>query len=452
MTLFETLKRFVRDRKGVTAVWFGMMVPLVVTSVGLSVDMGQTYLVKERLSRALDAAALAAASMPTDDVQQIEAKINDFLDVNYPDDVIGFQTHIEVNNNLDTLYVEAWAELNPTFMKVFGQDTIQVKAVSEVTKEVKALEVVLVMDVTGSMTTKKNGKTRLKSLQDAANLFLDTMFKPNLDLTKLKIGLVPFSASVNVGRYGLGKTLAGANYGPDVMNNPNNIQWTTPDDNTTAGKKKWKGCVLETTTDHKDEKDHSGKWNMYRYCRNASDTVKCDTTNANADANIGCTKSIVTPLTSSKTDLKASINALVAEGSTYINVGLVWGWRMISRLEPFAEGSVPKDPDWQKAIILMTDGKNEPNGNYSAYGLSSTAGITAGILNTRLANICDDLRDEKILVYTITFDSGVDDDTKELFEECATIPSMAHNAPSDTKLKEVYQKIARELANLHLSK
>ncbi len=452
MMNFKTLTRYIKDRKGVAAVWFGMMVPLVVTSVGLSVDIGQTYLVRERLSHALDAAALAAAAMPTENVQEIEERVNEFLDMNYPSDKIGFQTRIHVDNDLDTLYVEAWAELNPTFMKVIGKDTIEVRAVAEVTKEVKALEVVLVMDVTGSMTTKKNGKTRMKSLQEAANLFLDTMFKPGLDLNKLKIGLVPFSASVNVGRYGLGKTLNGNNYGPDVINNPNGIQWTTPDDNTTSGKKKWKGCVLETTTDHKDEMDHSGKWNMYRYCRNSSDTVKCDATADNADANIGCTKSVVTPLTSSKTDLKASIDDLVAEGSTYINVGLVWGWRMISRMAPFEEGSVPKDPDWQKAIILMTDGKNEPNGNYSAYGLSSSAGITAAKLNTRLSNICDDLRDEKILVYTITFDSGVDDDTKEMFEECATIPSMAHNAPSDTKLKEVYQKIARELANMHLSK
>lgn len=445
------LRDYIRNNRAAAAVWFGLTVPVVVSSVGLSVDMGQTYLMRERLSHALDAAALAAAGTPTDDEAEIKQKVDDFIAANYPPDKVGFATETEIINSDDTLYVKAWAELKPAFMGIFGKDKIEVQVAAEVTKEVKSLEVVLVMDVTGSMATTKNGKTRLQSLKDAANLFLDTMFKPNLDLSTLKIGLVPFSASVNVGRYGVGKTPSGANYGSAFVTLPSGVQWTTPTDNTTAGKKKWKGCVLEDASP-KDQQDHSGPWKAYRYCRNSSEQVKCDTTNANADANIGCTKAVVTPMTNNKTDLKASINALVAEGNTYINVGLVWGWRMISKMAPFTEGVSKNDPDWQKAVILMTDGVNEPHSYYSAYGLSSGSGITATVLNNRLLNVCDDMRDEGIIVYTITFESGVSQATKDLFEDCATIPSMAYNAPSDAKLKEVYQKIARELANMHLSK
>lgn len=445
------IAEFVNSRKGAAAVWFGLTVPVVVSAVGLSVDMGQTYLMRERLAQALDAAALAAAGTPTSSQEELEKKINDFIAANYPAGKVGFHTNVDVVESVDTLYVKAWAELNPAFMGVFGKDRIEVSVESEVTKEVKSLEVVLVMDVTGSMGTKKNGVTRLQNLQDAAHLFLDTMFRPSLNLDTLKIGLVPFSASVNISRYGLGRTLDNLPYGPNVMNNPQGIQWTTPGDNTSAGKRKWKGCVLEGPAPT-DQQDHDGPWDMYRYCRNSSDQVVCDTGNANNDANIGCPKAPVTPMTNNKTELQLGINSLVAEGNTYINVGLVWGWRMISRLAPFEEGVSKRNEDWQKAIILMTDGVNEPHSQYSAYGRSSGSGITASVLNNRLLNVCDDLRDENILVYTITFESGVTAATKKLFQDCATTPAMAYNAPTGDELQHVYQKIARELSNMHLSK
>lgn len=451
MTIFTRLKNFARDHKGTAAVWFGLTVPVVVSAVGLSVDMGQTYLMRERLAQALDAAALAAAGTPTDTQEELEDKVRDFIAANYPEDKVGFYTNVEVQETQDTLYVQAWAELRPAFMGIFGKERIEVSVEAEVTKEVKALEVVLVMDVTGSMGTSRNGKTRLQSLKEAAHLFLDTMFRPNLDLDTLKIGLVPFSASVNISRYGLGRTLDNLPYGPNVINNPRNIQWTTPNDNTTTGRRRWKGCVLEGAAPL-DQQDHEGPWNMYRYCRNASDTVVCDSSRASADANIGCPKAPVTPMTNNKTELQAGIDSLVAEGNTYINVGLVWGWRLISSMVPFEEGVSKHDEDWQKAIILMTDGVNEPHPYYSAYGVSSGSGITANVLNNRLLNVCDDLRDDKILVYTITFESGVTAATKKLFEDCATTPAMAYNAPTGEELQQVYQKIARELSNMHLSK
>lgn len=456
MTLLKMLTRYIKDHKGVAAVWFGMMVPLVVTSVGLSVDMGQTYLVKERLSRALDAAALAAATMPTDDVDAIEDKINDFLHVNYPDDVIGFQTHIEVSNNTDTLYVEAWAELTPTFMHVFGQDTIQVKAVSEVTKEVKAIEVVLVMDVTGSMSTNNN----IATLRTAATNFVNTMFERVEDTNMIKIGLVPFSSSVNVGPYGLGKTLSGAAYDTAFMNNPSNLTYST------TNSSKWGGCVLESTTTWDDREDHDGPWDMYRYCRTSTGAAipGCNTSRSgsypnytytvNQNQNYLCPKTPITPLTNNQSELLSSIASLTANGNTYINNGLTWGMRVISPDFPFSEGVSYNNEDWTKAIILMTDGLSTMHQHYSIYGPTASHDISASDLDNRILDVCEDLKgsDKNVLVYTITFDDGVDEDTKAIFEECATQPSMWHDAPTQAKLLEVYQTIAKELANLHLSK
>lgn len=454
MGILKILRDYTKNNLGVAAIWFGMTVPMVISAVGVSLDVGQTYLVRERLSHAIDAAALAAAGSASEDPAYVEDRVNDFIEANYPPDKVGFTIDVNVENYANTLSVNATARLDTAFLKVVGKEYVDVVVETEVTKEVKAIEVVLVMDVTGSMATKNAGVARIDSLKSAAKLFVKTMFERIEDKKDLKIGLVPFSGSVNVGTYGLGKTPGGLTYDTAFMSNPLNLQYFDPlskSSPSNSEKKRWWGCVLEGATPT-DTQDHGGPWNMYRYCRNSSDVVKCDSTNATNDANIGCPRTSITPLTNVRTELDTSIGKLEAVGSTYINVGLVWGHRMISPEYPFQEAEPWSDPDWKKAIVLMTDGVNEVNANYSAYGLSSAASMTNTKLNNRMLDVCDDLRNKKVLVYTITFDKGVSSDTKKLFEKCATHPNMWHDAPDGTKLQEVYLTIAKELANLHISK
>lgn len=457
MGMIGILREYLGTRAGAAAVWFGLTVPIVVSSVGLSVDVGQAYLTRERLSRSLDAAALAAAGIATDDTDVIEEKVNDFIQANYPEGKVGFSTKVDITENThDRLGVRAYAEYKPAFAGIFGKDVVEVTVDTEVTKEVKAIEVVLVMDVTGSMGTKTNNKTRIDSLKDAAKLFVNTMFSRVKDENMVKIGLVPFSSSVNVGPYGLGKTLSGANYGTKFVNNPTNMAYSITDNN------EWGGCIVEGASPN-DERDHSGPWDMYRYCRTATGTptnsrIKdCDPRNNNDrytsnHQNLNCPRVPVMPMTNKKADLLTSINSLVAAGNTYINVGLVWGYRMISPEYPFEEGVSWTNEDWKKAVILMTDGVNEHHPSYSAYGPSATANMSNTKLNNRMLNVCDELREKNVLVYTITFDKGVSTATKKMFQECATTPAMWYDAPTDQKLQEVYKTIAQELANMHLSK
>lgn len=446
---------YLRQNLGVAAVWFGMTIPLIVTSVGMSVDLAQSYLVRERLSQALDAAALAAAASSSNDTDVLEQKINDFVEANYPPDKVGFTTDIRIENHDDTLYAAATAQLDTAFMKIFGKESVEVFVETEVTKEVKSIEVVLVMDVTGSMATNNN----IATLRTAATDFVNTMFDRVKDLEQIKIGLVPFSSSVNVGPYGLGKSLTGLDYDDPFVNNPSNLTYST------SNNAQWGGCVLEG--DYPDDiDDHEGPWDMYRYCRTETGAVipNCDTNRsgtrpnytytAKREQNYLCPDTPLTPLTNNKTELLNSIATLQASGNTYINTGLSWGRRVISPGFPFTEGESYDNEDWTKAIILMTDGVNVMHNYYSIYGPTADHDITKNDLDNRMMDICEEMKDpdQKILVYTITFDAGVDQATKDMFEECATQPSMWYHAPSQQKLIEVYQTIAKELSNLHLSK
>ena len=73
-----------------------------------------------------------------------------------------------------------------------GQGEITVTASAEILR--KGLEVALILDNTGSM---KGGK--LESLRNASQDLVDILFQvPELQ-ANLKVGIVPYSASVNVG-------------------------------------------------------------------------------------------------------------------------------------------------------------------------------------------------------------------------------------------------------------
>jgi hypothetical protein len=202
---------------------------------------------------------------------------------------------------------------------------------------------------------------------------------------------------------------------------------------------------------------------MYRYCRrNGDDYPVCERTynsrtrtyTANRHANYSCPLSPIVPLTNNQDALLTSISRLNASGNTYINAGMVWGLRVLSPEFPFQEGVEWEDQNWKKAIILMTDGVNQMHPYYSIYGPTADHNIDNGDLDDRLMDVCDELKreDRNVLVYTITFDKGVDEDTKEMFRECATTPAMWYDAPTQAKLIEVYSKIAKELSNLHITR
>jgi hypothetical protein len=68
---------------------------------------------------------------------------------------------------------------------------------------------------------------------------------------------------------------------------------------------------------------------------------------------------------------------MVAIGNTHINVGLQWGWHVLSPNLPFGDGVAYDDNDWNKVVVLMTDGNNqntdtasydENRSVYSGYG------------------------------------------------------------------------------------
>ncbi len=129
---------------------------------------------------------------------------------------------------------------------------------------------------------------------------------------------------------------------------------------------------------------------------------------------------------------------------------MVWGYRLLSPEAPFREGAPWTDLTVKKVAILMTDGNNNIGGSYSAYGDWSTLKLTDHDLDIKLAATCQNMKNDGITIYTITFTSGIDEPTKGYFRNCASSVDKYYDAPSQSNLLEAFEQIARELSNIHI--
>ena len=447
--IHKYLNAFWHDRSGVTAIVFALTVPVIVASVGMAVDLAQAYNVKNRLSNALDKAALAAASSTGD-----EAYLNDmmqgFFEANFPDAKLGTPYDVTLTVNDNVISISAMARVDMSVMNILGYDYIDVSAETEVIRELSGVEVALVLDVTGSMAG-----SNISALKQASTDFLNIMFDRIEDDRFIKIGIVPYSNSVNVGAYGLGQNMDGSYYGRAFVDHPDTDDFISPASNIdydTGSHNQWHGCIEERDYPLDTTDDTMPNWEMYRYPEQCSYYRWGYCYSWRRDPNYSCPTSRIIPLTNNQAQLQGAIDGLSTGGNTYGNVGMVWGWRVISPEEPFTEGVAYTDDRWTKTVIMMTDGDNTMHPFYSVYGRTSSHSIRAGDLDDRLEETCENMKAAGVRVYTITFQSGINDTTRGYYRRCASDESMYYDAPSNEDLVEAFQQIADQLSQLHISK
>ena len=450
-TISTLLKSYCNEQFGAFAVGFALVFPVLVAMAGMSIDIASAYLVKQRLSHAVDAAALAAAASAST-TQDLNARVQEFFDLNYPPDKIGATYNVNVVVNGSDIRVSASAGIQTYFAKVIGIDIIDVEESTTVTREIIGLEVAMVLDVTGSMSTNNN----IARLREAATNFTNILYANAAYVDSVKIGLVPFSASVSVGPYGLGllpsssepRKASSTSYdgGTSFVNNPSNLKF----DQTSSTA--WWGCILERSSPQDTQDYKSGaawKWDMYRYTTSGAKDSRYRT--QSAAVNTSCNKNYILPLTTSKATILNRIAKLTADGNTLSNVGMVWGYRLLSPQAPFREGVEWGNKDWRKVALLMTDGDNNNGEIYNAYGPYNNLKVTDTMLDNKLAQTCTNMKNDGITIYTVTFTSGINQTTKNIFKNCASSPDRWYDAPRSEDLTKAFEQIARELSNIHIT-
>ncbi len=485
------VRRFCASNAGNIAMIYALALVPTVAAVGSAVDLTRAMVVKMRLGEALDSAGLAVGGSVGLSESEMTARAQKFFYANYPDEELGTVTSLNVassgyNNNLVT--VSGTARVETAFMGLFGIEYLDVAVNVQVTRESKGLEIALVLDNTGSMA--QNGK--IGALKTATNELIGILFGDQDSPSHLKMSLVPFSQTVKVDT-----TTFLSNDWMDVnglsstarLNFDNNkyafAVWAT------MNNKSWGGCLearpngLEETDDppvsgdslwvpyfEPDGPDGSaysgyttyvsdgGNGNQDTRLRRSSKYVNQNKTNPNAD----CNMQQILPLTNNKTLLEGYVNGMIANGYTHIALGAAWGWRTLSPTPPYTEGADYDDPDWQKAMVFLTDGLNTIDSDgtwhkskYTAYnylirGTLGTTNANAGELeqDDRTRTVCTRIKDAGVRIYSILLQEN-STRAKDLMRDCATDQSLYFESPSSAELEPVFQAIAQDLSNLRLS-
>ena len=538
--------RLARDERGVVVAIIALAIIPIFAAVGLAVDIGRSYLVKSKLSYAIDAAGLAGGrSFDSDD------RLNDalmFFEANFAGAYAGASLasgspSVTFDDQNNSILVEATATMPTHFLQFAGVHEMTVTASAVIQREMRGMELVLVMDNTGSM--RSSGK--MDAMKDAATELVDILYGDRETVPNFWVGLVPYAATVNIGadrtdwlvHESYDSDAAWLKSDPDgearVGYHPDHFQPTS-----------WKGCVEardypndgndetadeeawyphlwrtsldafanphhETDPDPYDENDPA-TWGEFLNGDNDWDPdgsladlkEENSAQNDGTGPNLGCGPAI-TSLTAEKTTVQDAIDEMLPwhRGGTMANLGLAWGWRVLSpKWQGIWGGDTPTElplpyetTSMEKVVILLTDGVNQwydwpgkkwtedgedhysglPGKNkypgshdddfrdewsgadYTAYGrlsegrLGTTSnGGAKNEVNDRMLDLCDSMKSEDILLYTITF-RLTDSATRGLYENCATSPDHYFDSPSNTDLQHVFVEIANELSNLRIA-
>ncbi len=204
------LRRLAKDRSGNTLALLAAAILPLLGLVGSGVDMGRAYLVSARLQQACDAGVLAArkkfGTEPTV-TGTIPAGTADmgqrFFNTNFRDGMYG-SANRDFTMTLEGDFAisgTASADVPTSVMNVFGFDNVPVDVECEAVLNVTALDIMMVLDVTGSMRKTNDGdsQSRIDALKQTIRSFHGQIEGAKAPAAVVRYGFVPYATNVNVG-------------------------------------------------------------------------------------------------------------------------------------------------------------------------------------------------------------------------------------------------------------
>ncbi|MEM8988395.1 MAG: TadE/TadG family type IV pilus assembly protein [Pseudomonadota bacterium] len=187
-------RAFAKSTRGNIAIMFGLMAVPVFGMAGAAVDLSRAVTIRAQLGEALDATGLAVARATGLNESEAQTFAQTFFEGNYPPGAIGTTGTVSVQFVDNKVIVSNDAKVKTLMASIFGVTELTITAETEVIRETKGLEVVLVLDNTGSM----NSSGKIGALRTAATELVNILTGSTSNPSSLKIGLVPFVTTVNV--------------------------------------------------------------------------------------------------------------------------------------------------------------------------------------------------------------------------------------------------------------
>lgn len=211
------LRRLRRDARGNTiALVAAALIPLT-GMIGGAVDMSRLYLTKTRLQQACDAGVLTGRKVMATGAWttgtnngSAEAKAKEMFNANFAEGAYGTGALLKDFREADgTVTGTASVAVPMTLMRIFGMTQRNLEVSCTAKMEIPNTDVMFVLDVTGSMAG-----TRIAGLKSAVKCFYEALLRVNTSqvcgndpssesyagTAQIRIGFVPYSVNVNVGK------------------------------------------------------------------------------------------------------------------------------------------------------------------------------------------------------------------------------------------------------------
>lgn len=523
-------RRYQCDRNGNVAISFALVVSVLLLIVGIAIDYARGVLAHRQLQHATDTAAMAVA---TRKLPMASSKIvaQAMLSTNAKFTPTITQLEIPNADSTFTTRLGTHYSLPTTLLQMFGRPTIEVEAFAEVTLRPRKTHVAMVLDNSGSM----DAGNRMSSLISAAKLVVTTVGQSDGDVEFALVPFANFvNVGAQYKTANWINDAAPSPHLKAATRKDGTQSSTKRFELFAALKSEWTGCVEARAsgldvTDAPPTSDDSTKfvplfqpddpgplpllppryfqpaYNSYNAFVNhyVDDDGDCKISSTSLDVatkqdrtckyytksvnsavrssynvtnpmgpNLLCSTLPLTRLTSNATVVKAAIDAMRPSGGTNIAEGVAWGFRVLSKNAPFADGMTDAEVNagGRRVMIVMTDGMNELlginnlNGSpYSAYGFkndtparitglgtgTNAENIGAASIDAKMLAACKNARDAGIQIYTIGLD--IPAASQKAMQDCASKPQNAFIAASGSELQKAFAAIANDIASPYFS-
>lgn len=505
----------IKSKRGSTALLFALSAAILVCAIGSGVDLSRLSNDKSKAQAMIDAAILAPFSNETyhEGTESVLKVSKAYLDSQSKNQNIEFKTY-SVYKTSGGYQAVGTFETKTLIAGILGIDKLTGTVESSVAIRKVHLEVVFVLDTSGSMTG-----TRITNLKSGVTSAIAKINSWSARFKSVKMSIVPFSSLVNIGNtkdssymdlnglnslhsYGFDQTInrfdvfdnightwkgctQGRAKGYDITDEPAKatdaetlfVPWFWPDE--PDNNKKYPNNYLTSNSKGNDKANGKDVTKYGVNGPNKSTWLKPGllTTydfyfgySETQGPNFFCDSQPITPLTNDVTKLNNAVASLNAMGGTNLTEGLAWGWRVLSPAVPFTEG-LPYSGENQKILIFFTDGSNAANAlnnefksEFTTWGYADDGPLNAMIggktkpdnldlktaMDTKTKAICENIKKQEIEIFTVGL-SIENEVSRTILKDCASKIAYYTEATSDSEIGPAFDNIIKRVMNLHLS-
>lgn len=202
--LLSGAARLWRNDRGNAMIFVAVGLIPMTLAIGSGVDLSRAYMARAKLQQAVDAASLAGRkTAQVKSTSAADAEARRYVEFNFPEGVYGAEKAVVTTHQpADTEYcVKATSKVPTAILKSSAGITVGAESCSK--WALNNLDLVIVLDVTGSMSAMAGTKTRIEGARDAVLAVADVFDKARVDLARwglrVRLAVVPYSQTVNIG-------------------------------------------------------------------------------------------------------------------------------------------------------------------------------------------------------------------------------------------------------------